>query len=182
VTRNQRIILGVLALAVVLVFGCLGSLAWTYLARQPPTETPQGVQVPETPGPTACPAPTQSPAPYLAPTATTVGPTHTPGPPQYELALISMLGSQSDGTLMIEGQVKNISGSPLDNVLAVLTVYDANDGIIASDEAPIDHTSILPGQTSPFAVSVPYDPAMDWFDIEFEDPSGGEVPTRDDRS
>jgi hypothetical protein len=182
VSRNQWIILGALGLAVVLVFGCLGNLALTYLARQPPTETPQAVQGPDTPEPSTYPAPNHSPTPHLAPTATMVGATHTPGPPLYELALVSMLGSESDGYLMVEGQVTNISGSPLDNVLAILTVYDANDGIITSDEAPIDHTSILPGQTSPFGVSVPYDPAMEWFDIEFEHPSGDKIPTRDDRS
>jgi len=73
VSRNQWIILGVLALAVVLVFGCLGGVALTYLTGQPPTETPEAVQAPDTPSPTVSPTPTHRPTP--------VRPTHTPEPP-----------------------------------------------------------------------------------------------------
>jgi len=73
VSRNQWIILGTLGLAVVLVFGCLGGAALTYLTGQPPTETPQAVQAPDTPTPTVSPTPTRSPTPIL--------PTPTPEPP-----------------------------------------------------------------------------------------------------
>jgi len=73
VSRNQWIILGALALAVVLVFGCLGGFALTHLTGQPPTETPEPVQASDTATATVSRTPTHSPTPIL--------PTHTPEPP-----------------------------------------------------------------------------------------------------
>jgi hypothetical protein len=92
-----------------------------------------------------------------------------------------MRGSESYGYFIVEGQVKNTSGSSLDNVVAVVTVYDANKRFITYDEALIDYTPILAGQTSPFSVYVDYNPAIEWYDVEFKHLLGGTIPCRDER-
>jgi len=110
------------------------------------------------------------------------GPVSESRPPDAQLALRSMQSEKSlwDGRFVFEGQVKNISGSPLQDVVAVVTVYNANPSRIASNEAPIEYTTLLPGQTSPFKVMVDYDPTVDYYKVEFKHLLGGTIPTRDD--
>lgn len=77
-SRKQWVILGALALAVVLVFGCLGGAALTYLTGQPPTETPEAAEAAETQSPTGSPTATLSPTPTPpAPTPAPPTPTNT---------------------------------------------------------------------------------------------------------
>jgi hypothetical protein len=175
-SKTQWIVLACLGTAVVVVFACLGSLLlgdWTQ-------RLPSQVHIELQPFDEVTQSPVARPTPHATPTATRVRPTSTPRPPQYELALISMRGSSSYGYFIVEGQVKNISGSSLDNVLAVVTVYDANKAFITYDEALIDYTPILAGQTSPFTVYVDYNPAIEWYEVEFKYLLGGTIPYRDD--
>ena len=74
-SRNQWIILGVLGLAVLLVFGGLRGLALTYLTGQPPTRTNTRV-IPLTTSTQFPPAATSTTYPTHTP-----GPTHTPPVP-----------------------------------------------------------------------------------------------------
>jgi len=77
------------------------------------------------------------------------------------------------------GQVKNISGVPLRNVEAVATFYDAQGNFITSADALIDYNPILPGQTSPFSVIAPANPAMRRAGVEFKELMGGTIPFAD---
>ncbi len=106
----------------------------------------------------------------------------TSGP---KLSLLSVQTSRSPGGgyFVVEGEVKNISSIPLDDVVAVVTVYDGNRNFIASDTALIEYTTLLPGQTSPFEVMVDYNPKMEYYKVEFKHLLGGIIQTRrDDRS
>ena len=174
----QKTILACLATAVVVVFACLGVYLLTYLTGPPPADVPKQSQQS---GEEAKQSPLVTSTPYATPTATRVRATPTPRPPQYKLSLISMRGSESYGYFIVEGQVRNVSGSSLDDVLAVATVYDANHRFITYGEALIDYTPILAGQTSPFSVYVDYNPAIEWYDIEFKYLLGGTIAYRDDR-
>jgi len=77
------------------------------------------------------------------------------------------------GYAIAEGMVKNISSKPLDDVVAILNIYDKQNNFIKSDHALIDYRPILPGQSSPFKVMASYNPAMDTAFIDFKTFSGG---------
>lgn len=72
-----------------------------------------------------------------------------------------------------EGTVKNISSESLNNVLAVLQIYDKHGNFIKSDNALIEYRPILPGQTSPFKVMSSFNPEMGNASIDFKNFSGG---------
>ena len=82
------------------------------------------------------------------------------------------------GYAIFEGQVKNISSSPLENVDAVVTFYDSAGGFITSSDALIDFNPILPSQTSPFKVMKTENPAMRKAGVEFRHLMGGPIAYR----
>lgn len=80
---------------------------------------------------------------------------------------------------IFEGQVKNISSLPLENVEAVVSFYDANNAFITSSDALIDFNPILPGQVSPFKVMKTLNPAMKKAGVQFKDLMGGTIAYRE---
>ncbi len=104
---------------------------------------------------------------------------HTEGP---SLELVSSRWYKESGYAIFEGQVKNISSSPLESVEAVATFYDSAGGFITSSDALIDFNPILPGQTSPFKVMKTENPAMQKAGVEFKHFSGGSIEYRDAKS
>jgi hypothetical protein len=78
-----------------------------------------------------------------------------------------------------EGTVKNISSESLDNVEAVLQVYDKQGNFIKSDSTLIEYRPILPGQISPFKVMSSFNPAMGKASIDFKNFSGGTLSWRE---
>jgi hypothetical protein len=81
------------------------------------------------------------------------------------------------GYAIVEGMVKNISSAPLDNVQAVAIFDDSSDNFITSSDALIDYRPILPGQSSPFKVMSPQNPAMNGCRVEFKQMFGSAIPT-----
>lgn len=75
--------------------------------------------------------------------------------------------------IIAEGTVKNISSESIDNVVAVMQIYDKQDKFIKSDHALIEYRPILPGQTSPFKIISSYNPAMNKASIDFQAFAGG---------
>lgn len=94
------------------------------------------------------------------------------------LELQNYTWSEEYGYAILEGSVKNISGAPLRNVLAVGNFYDASGELITSDDALIEYNPILPGQTSPFKVMARYNPAMKKAGIDFKELLGGTIEWR----
>jgi len=72
-----------------------------------------------------------------------------------------------------EGTVKNISSESINNVEAVMMIYDKKGNFIKSDEALIEYRPILPGQISPFKVMSSFNPEMGQASINFKSFSGG---------
>lgn len=110
----------------------------------------------------------------------------TPAPPStptYQLALISANGYETEygGYHIVEGQVKNVSSQPLQNVMAVGIWTDKDGGFIKSDDALIDYNPILPGQTSPFKTMSTGNPAMARYRVEFKTMFGGTLAVDDQR-
>ena len=94
-----------------------------------------------------------------------------------ELELISWQLNTKYDYAIAQGQVKNISGSILKDVEAIVTWYDSNKNMITSDKALIDYISLVPNQISPFMLMERYTPAMKGATIEFKQLTGGELRT-----
>jgi hypothetical protein len=125
-----------------------------------------------------------APSTSSATTAATVTPSQAPaaaGAPA--LALISSNGYEAEygGFHYIEGQVRNLSNEPLENMMVVGTCYDKEGNFIKSDDALIDYNPILPGQTSPFKTISTGNPAMARFRVEFKTLFGGTLAVEDQR-
>lgn len=108
------------------------------------------------------------------------GPVSESRPPDPQLALLVVQCEKSaQGTQFVfEGKVQNISGSFLQGVIAVVSVYNADPGRIDSGESPIERTTLLPGQISQFRVTVDYDPTVAYYRVEFRRRLGDAIPTR----
>jgi DNA-binding transcriptional MerR regulator len=109
-------------------------------------------------------------------------PESQPSDPQLALLSVRCEKHARGGQFVFEGQVQNISDSSLQDIVVVVTVYNANPGCIGSDEAPIEHATLQPGQTSPFRVAVDYDPTVAYYKVKFKRRQGDTIPTRDSRS
>ena len=102
--------------------------------------------------------------------------------PEAPLALLSLTGSDTGfGFHTVEGQVRNTSAANLENVMAVVSWFTAEDTFITSDEALIAYNPILPEQTSPFEVTTQTNPAMSRFRVEFKTLFGGTLRYEDQR-
>lgn len=72
------------------------------------------------------------------------------------LELLSLRHSREGNTLTVAGLVQNSGGSaPLSNVQATVFVFGTTGTLITSGRAPIDFTSLAPGEESPFVIRVP---------------------------
>ena len=95
--------------------------------------------------------------------------------------LIAQTGTIGEyGFSSVEGQVRNVSGESLENVMAVVTWLTDDGQFITSEEALISYNPILDGQTSPFEVMVQTNPAMKRFRVEFKELFGRPIPFRRD--
>jgi hypothetical protein len=72
------------------------------------------------------------------------------------LELLSLQHAQQDGTLVISGLVQNPRGSePLAGVQATVVLFDAGGATLATSRAPIDFTTLSPGDESSFVIRIP---------------------------
>ena len=126
-------------------------------------------------GPSSAPAPTRR-------ASGAKGQAALPSPTEPDsLELLASRGYDEHGYHKIEGQVKNISGQAIDNVVAVGTWYTKEGDFVKSDQALIEFRPILPGQTSPFMTMSSTNPAMSRYTVEFKHFSGGTIATKDSR-
>lgn len=93
------------------------------------------------------------------------------------LEVLSWKWSHSSGYAIAEGQVRNISGSRMENVMAEVTWRAADGTFITSEDALISLNPILPGQTSSFRVMGRWNPAMQSGNLQFKYLMGGAIPT-----
>ena len=72
------------------------------------------------------------------------------------LELVSMRHLREGTTLTISGLVHNpAKGTAVNALTAVVFVFDRNGAFVASGRAPLEFSSLAPGDESPFVVSVP---------------------------
>jgi hypothetical protein len=71
------------------------------------------------------------------------------------LELMSMRHQRQGTTLMVSGLVRNPgTGVAVNGVTAVVFAFDRNGGFVASGRAPLEFSSLAPGNESPFSVNV----------------------------
>ncbi len=83
----------------------------------------------------------------------------------------------ASGYMHLEGEVKNVSGQSLNNVLAVVSYYTAAGEYVTTDSNLIDFQPILSNQTSPFHVLTPGNPAIERWKLLFKIFNGGTIPS-----
>jgi len=93
------------------------------------------------------------------------------------LNLLSYSGVRSNGFIIIQGQVENISSNELNNVEAIVRYYDKDNNFIRYDVATIQYNPIMPGQTSPFKVIGIDDPLIAKYSVYFQFTNGGLIET-----
>lgn len=82
------------------------------------------------------------------------------------------------GFAVVEGEVKNLTSSRLQNVTATVRFYTEDDSFITSGEALIDFNPILPNQVSTFTVYVTHNPLMHRANLRFKELLGGSISAR----
>lgn len=95
-----------------------------------------------------------------------------------KLELVSFRCYKEHGYFHVSGEVKNISGKSMENVMAVGTSYTETGEMVKSADALIDYNPVLAGQTSPFTVMMTTNPAMSKCKVNFKEFFGGTIPTK----
>jgi hypothetical protein len=99
------------------------------------------------------------------------------------LSLVSLRHEQhADGTLVISGVVRNPVGSAArQGLFAAASLLDAEGALIATARAPLDFTTLAPGDESPFVVRVAGANGVTRYRVGFRDASGVSVTHVDKR-
>ena len=99
------------------------------------------------------------------------------------LSLVSLRHEQhTDGTLIISGVVRNPIGSAeRERLFASASLLDAAGALVATARAPLDFTTLAPGDESPFVIRVTGANGVTRYRVSFRDASGASVVHLDKR-
>lgn len=107
-------------------------------------------------------------------------PANAEAPP---LELLTMRHVNEDGTLTISGAVRNPrSGKLLKGVNATVLVFGPGGSFLTNMRAPLDFTTLAPGEESPFVIRVPLTSAIERYRIGFRTEDGRVLSHIDRRS
>lgn len=97
--------------------------------------------------------------------------TAPPGNPA-PLELITMTHTRDGNRLTVSGTVRNPrDGAPLTRIDAVVSAFDRSGGIAARGAAPLDFTTLAPGDESSFVVTVSGAAAVSRYRVSFRTPT-----------
>src|SRR6185436_3260058 len=89
------------------------------------------------------------------------------------LELLSLNHTRQEATLTISGLVQNPRGaSPLVHVTATALVLGPGGAVLTSGRAPLDFSTVGPGEESPFVITVPVTGAVERYRIAFRSEDG----------
>lgn len=118
------------------------------------------------------------------PTTETVASVATPAPAVAQpIGLVALRHEQSaDGTLVISGVVRNPQDSiSREKLFAAASLIDAAGVLVATARAPLDFTTLAPGEESPFVVRVASAGGVARYRIGFRNEQGAPVAHVDRR-
>jgi len=122
---------------------------------------------------------TSRPAATPAPTAAQQAP-QLDTPP---LELLSLGHEQDARRLAITGLVKNPrAGAPLSHVVATAILFGPDGAFLSSSRSPLDFTTLVPGQESPFVVNIPVSGQVSRYRVGFRTEDGRVIAHVDKRS
>ncbi len=89
------------------------------------------------------------------------------------LELVSMRHAREGGSLTVSGLVRNPrAGSSAARITAVVFAFDKDGTFVASARAPLDFTTLEPGDESPFVVTIPNVANVGRYRVSFRTESG----------
>jgi hypothetical protein len=98
------------------------------------------------------------------------------------LELVSLRHAQQAQSLTVTGLVQNPrTGAPLSRVVATAFVFGKDGTFLASSRAPLDFTTLAPGDESPFVVTVPVTGEVSRYRIGFRAEDGRVIAHVDKR-
>lgn len=84
------------------------------------------------------------------------------------LELVTLQHTQEDGALVITGLVQNPrNGTALSRIVATVLLFGADGQMLTSGRAPLDFTTLSPGDESPFVIRVPVAAAVTRYRVGF---------------
>jgi hypothetical protein len=99
------------------------------------------------------------------------------------LELLSLRDSQEDSRLTVTGLVQNPrAGAPLNRVVATAFVFAADGTFLASGRAPLDFSTLAPGDESPFVITIPVKGTVARYRVGFRNEEGHVIGHVDRRS
>jgi hypothetical protein len=89
------------------------------------------------------------------------------------LELLSLRDAQEDGRLTVTGLVQNPrGGAPLNRIAATAFVFGPDGTFLASGRAPLDFSTLAPGEESPFVITIPVKGTVARYRIGFRGEDG----------
>lgn len=89
------------------------------------------------------------------------------------LELVAMRHSRDGGALTVAGLVRNPrAGVTVARITAVVSAFDRHGALVTSASAPLDFTTLEPGDESPFVVTIPNAPDVARYRVGFRTEDG----------
>lgn len=116
-------------------------------------------------------------------TSASIGAANAPAGVAQPLGLVALRHEQgADGTLVISGVVRNPADSiGREKLFAAASLVDEAGTLVASARAPLDFTTLAPGEESPFVVRIASAAGVARYRIGFRDADGNAVAHIDRR-
>lgn len=99
--------------------------------------------------------------------------------PSPDLEILSYRNEREHGFIKVMGEVRNVSGSKIDNLMVTVTYYTSDGQMVRSDDALIEYNPIMNNQTSPFQTIGTDNPAIARYVLSFKVMFGGTVSYKD---
>ena len=110
-------------------------------------------------------------------------PGHADLGPSAPLELLSLRDAQEGGRLTITGLVQNPrAGAPLTRIVATAFVFAADGTFLASGRAPLDFSTLAPGDESPFVITIPVKAGVARYRVGFRSEDGNVIGHVDRRA
>lgn len=98
------------------------------------------------------------------------------------LELMSLRHTRQGTTLTITGLVRNpVAGRAVQRLSAVAFLFDRSGAFVVSGRAPLDFTTLGPGDESPFVISLDAPAGVSRYRVSFRTDSGAVMPHADRR-
>jgi len=97
------------------------------------------------------------------------------------MELLETKTSQTQTTIDIVGQVKNISPREVNGVTVVCDFQDAAGKLVKREQGHLDTDPLAPSKVSQFKISTPSNAAIKGFKVSFTQMFGGPLVTKDSR-